>query len=260
MLLLFCRNCGKELVVTPAKTCANCGAHPVKASAFCRYCGHTTSAQDVVCPTCGAAIKPIPSRVKAVNKQNPSLVKLGKILNLMIVVILVSLYVWFALPRRVLFEPLKAASSDVVMATTGYTALPLSFISASPTQIPMVVGTDNGLMPVTIFTINTTQQLTIYAHYRNTNTGIYTGSGRFEEVTDKANYQSSNDKIATVIAGGLVQGVAPGSAIITISYTAVPGSANHSVAAEGKVPITLTCVVPVTVRPVPVTVIMAPTR
>ena len=260
MLLLFCRSCGKELVVTPAKTCANCGAHPVKASAFCRYCGHTTSIQDVVCPTCGAAIKPIPSRVKVLFNGNPKLIKLGKILNLTIVLIIVSLYVWFAIPREVVREPLKAAASDVVMATTGYTALPLSFISAYPKRIPMLMdGGQDLYSPVTIFTVNTTQQLTIYAYYRNT-TDIFTGSGsgRFEEVTDKAVYQSSNDKVATVTAGGLVQGVTPGSVLITVSYTAAPGSANRSAAAEGKVPITVTCTVPVTVAPVPVTERTAP--
>jgi hypothetical protein len=42
--------------------------------------------------------------------------------------------------------------------------------------------------------------------------------------------------------------VASGAANITVSYTAIPGSANLTAAAEGKVPITVTVNVSVTVQ------------
>ncbi len=67
-------------------------------------------------------------------------------------------------------------------------------------------------------------------------------------VTAKCIFQSSNNDIATVTSGGLVKGVSPGNANINVSYTAIPGSANLSSAAKGKVPITITITVPVTVR------------
>ncbi|MDO8716365.1 MAG: hypothetical protein Q7J73_06110, partial [Dehalococcoidales bacterium] len=134
-MALFCRNCGKELVATPDKTCVSCGANTVKATLFCRYCGKPTSAQDLTCPTCGSAIKPIPGSVKALNKENPKLIKLGKIVNLTIVAILVTAYIVFSLPPKVT-KPVKAAASDAMLATTGYTAFPLNSIAAMPTRIP----------------------------------------------------------------------------------------------------------------------------
>ena len=73
--------------------------------------------------------------------------------------------------------------------------------------------------------VNASQQLTISATYTK-------GSGK--NVTALSIYKSSNDKIATVAKGGLVKGVAAGSASITVSYT------------EGKV--TQTVTVPVTVK------------
>ena len=260
-MLLFCRNCGKKLVVTADKTCKECGANAVKATSFCRYCGKPTSAQDLTCPTCGSAIKPIPGSIKALNRDNPRLMKLSKIINLTIVAILVTAYIVFSLPPKVT-KPVRAAVSDAVLVTTGYTALPLNSISAIPNRIPRTnpeaqirnfkEGNTNGNIPViVVFAPNDTHQLTVNALFRNTTTVNASGVGRIEEVTANCTYKSSNDKIAIVAAGGLVQGVAVGSANILISYTAAPGSANMSSAAQGKVPITVTVTVPVTVTKLP---------
>jgi len=106
-MLLFCRNCGKELVLTPEKTCANCGAKPVKAFDFCRYCGSKTTAEDVICPTCGAAIRPIARITKAPTKENQRLATLGKILKVAIAVALVATYAAFTLPPSVLRPIIK---------------------------------------------------------------------------------------------------------------------------------------------------------
>ena len=95
-------------------------------------------------------------------------------------------------------------------------------------------------------------QLTINALYRNTTTINATGAGRIEEVTANCTYKSSNDKIAKVTSGGLIQAVAVGSATITVTYTAAPGSANMSAASAGKAPITVTTTVPIIVTKLPV--------
>ena len=54
--VMFCRNCGKELVGTP-EICMNCGARPATAKAFCAACGAPTNAQAVVCVKCGASLE-----------------------------------------------------------------------------------------------------------------------------------------------------------------------------------------------------------
>ena len=254
-MVQYCRNCGKELVVTPDKTCVSCGANAVKAISFCRYCGKPTSVQDLTCPTCGSAIKPIPSSVKALNKENPKLVKLGKIVNLTIVAVLVAAYIVFSLPPKVT-KPIKAAASDAVMESTGYNTLPLNSISVYPTTIPPLNDAPGNAAVFSVHPVvggmgivTATQQLHIYALYKNTTSANATKATRFEDVTTNSTYLSSNDKIVTVTSGGLARAVAPGEANITIFYTAAPGSANISSAAQGKVPITVTFTVPVTVRP-----------
>ena len=243
---MFCRNCGNGLVVTPDKTCKDCGANAVKATSFCRYCGKPTSAQDLTCPTCGSAIKPIPSSIKALNKENPTLIKLSKIINLTIVAIFVTAYIVFSLPPKVT-NPVKAAASDAIVATTGYTALPLSSLSVYPTTVPRL----DDRYPY-YFDVNATWPLTVYAVYKETATinssANVTKATRLEEVTTNCTFQSSDTKIATVNSSGVVRAVSVGSARITVSYTVAPGSANMSSAAQGKIPITITTWVPVTVN------------
>ena len=259
---MFCRNCGKGLVVTPDKTCKDCGANAVKATSFCRYCGKPTGPQALTCPTCGSAIKPIPGSVKALNKENPKLIKLGKIVNLTIVAILVTAYVVFSLPPKVT-KPVTAAVSDAVLSTTGYTALPLNSISSTPGRIPRsdpgptiraweTHAIFNNPDYIDVFEPNETVQLTINALYRNTATANASGAGRLEDVTANCTYKSSNEKIATVTSGGLVKALVVGSANIFVSYTAAPGSANMSTASAGKAPITVTTTVPIIVTKLPV--------
>ncbi len=259
---MFCRNCGKGLVVTPDKTCKDCGANTVKATSFCRYCGKPTGHQDLTCPTCGSAIKPIPGSIKALNKDNPRLIKLGKIVNMTIVVAFVTLYIVFSLPPTVT-KPVKAAVSDAVLSTTGYTALPLNSISATPGRIPRsdpgptiraweTHAIFNNPDFIAVFAPNDTVQLTINALYRNTTAANASGAGRLEDVTGNCTYKSSNEKIAIVTSGGLVQALTVGSANIFISYTAAPGSANMSTASAGKAPITVTTTVPIIVTKLPV--------
>jgi hypothetical protein len=169
-------------------------------------------------------------------------------------VVFVSTYLFLASPPAAV-EPVVTAASNLVVASVGYTAIPLDSIIASPPALPptyVIPGHTFFLgMPV-----NTIDQLTIYAVYkkpttqgkfpsRNTATA---SAGRFEDVTDKAVFQSSNTAVVTVTADGLIQAVASGAANITVSYTAIPGSANLTAAAEGKIPITVTVNVPAYVR------------
>ena len=76
------------------------------------------------------------------------------------------------------------------------TTAQLKSIAASPSTISLIV--------------NATHQLTITA----TDT-----AGKTQTVTTTCTYSSSNQQIATVSAGGLVKGVAAGSAHINVSYT-----------------------------------------
>ena len=118
-------------------------------------------------------------------------------------------------------------------------------ITASPNEIPLPVYTeaDTGA----VFAVDRTQQLVIYAQYMNNTAGGDVRTGRSKVVTDKCIFQSGNNDIASVTSGGLVKGVAPGKTNIDVSYTAIPGSANLSSAAQGKVPVTFTVRVPVIV-------------
>ncbi|GEM_PF-1877409 len=268
-MVKFCRNCGKELAAADDKVCKSCGANAVKGTTYCRYCAHPTSVDNATCPHCGAAIKPLSSSVRTLFEYPRLSAKMGKIINLSIVAVLVTLYVVFSLPKAVT-KPIKATASSAVVAAVGYSSLPLNFLTVSPFGIPkdglttvainnpfgpprtvivainaVAMNAPHGPTKTVIFPINATQQLTIYALYKNPTTSNATGTGRVEDVTAKSTYQSSNDKIATVTPDGLVQGVAVGSANITVSYTAAPGSANLSEPAAGKIPITISVVVPV---------------
>src|ERR1035437_4136682 len=98
-MLKFCRSCGKELAEAGDKVCKSCGANAVKATTYCRYCGHPTKVEDVTCAHCGAAIKPLPSSMRTLFEHPRLSVKMGKIVNLSIVVVLVTLYVVFTLPK-----------------------------------------------------------------------------------------------------------------------------------------------------------------
>ena len=60
--VLFCRNCGKGLILNPDKTCAGCGSDPIKTTSFCRYCGKVTGPEDLNCQGCGAVIRTVPGR------------------------------------------------------------------------------------------------------------------------------------------------------------------------------------------------------
>ena len=244
---MFCRNCGKGLVATPDKTCVSCGANAVKATSFCRYCGNATTAKDITCPKCGVSIRILAKSGEASNKEGQGRFTTTKtVLKILAAVTFVSLYVMFTLPPKAV-RPLQAAASDLVLSTTGYTAFPLNSLSATPPTIPPLQGHGETYVIAGV-TVNTTKQLTIYSIYKNTTTYNATGAVRSEDVTGNSTFQSSNDQIATVTSGGLVQAVARGSANITASYTAAPGSANRTAASEGKVPITVTVTVPVTVK------------
>ena len=130
------------------------------------------------------------------------------------------------------------------MQSTGYTALPINSISALPSIIPQVNdqwfehNIEEILTPEGI-AVNTTQQLTIYAIYKNT---------KLEDITANCTYQSNSELIATVNASGFIKAVGSGSAIIMVFYTVVPGTANLTGASTGKVPVTFSVNVSVTVR------------
>jgi hypothetical protein len=169
-------------------------------------------------------------------------------------VVFVSTYLFLASPPAAV-EPVVTAASNLVVASVGYTAIPLDSIIASPPVLPRVTQYAFTYVKPGI-PVNTTEQLTIYAVYkepttqgkfpsRNTATA---SAGRFEDVTDKAVFQSSNTAAVTVTADGIIRAVASGAANITVSYTAIPGSANLTAAAEGKIPITVTVNVSVLVR------------
>jgi hypothetical protein len=249
-LVKFCRNCGKQLATADDKVCQSCEANAVKGTTYCRYCAHPTSVDDATCPHCGAAIKPLPSNVRTLFEYPRLSAKMGKIINLSIVAILVTLYVVFSLPKTIT-KPIKAAAADAVFASTGYSALPLNSISVNPIIVPRP---NNSADPANAyyFDVNGTWPLTVYAVYKSTttlNTSANTTTGeRLEVVTTNCSYQSSNPKVATVDTGGVVHAVSVGFVRVTISYTAAPGSANMSDAAQGKVPITVTTSLPVTVN------------
>ncbi len=245
-MIKFCRSCGGELAAATDKTCPKCSANAVKASAFCRYCGKPTNAQDTVCPTCGASLKPVPNSVRLLNPDHVKLMRAGKIINLTIVVIAVAAYTVFALPKSIR-KPAAQAASDAVMASTGYTALPLDHLAISPPRIPMTMVVMFDPQP-SFITVNTTRQITVYAIYKASDTENATKAIRAVDVTSNCTYQSSNESVAVCNATGLVRSTGPGTANITALYTAPPGSANMSNAAAGKIPVTISTNVGVFVK------------
>ncbi len=243
-MLLFCRNCGKELSLTAEKTCVHCGSKPTRGTAYCRYCGKPTGVDDAVCRTCGAAIRPIPGMLRSVNPKKQKLVKLGIAVNLVIVIGFVSAYAVLSMPKSVTRQ-LKSAAATVIMDSTGYKTLPLSAIAVVPQSIPPFDEPVEALRDVNEnFTpegvaVNTTYQLTVFAVYQ---------SAAKEDVTGKAVFKSNNELVATVSDTGLVTAVGSGATTITITYTAAPGSSNLSGASAGKVPITVSFDVPILVQ------------
>lgn len=261
-MVKFCRNCGKEVGTQPQTTCPHCGVNPVKATAFCRYCGRTTNVQDVTCPTCGATIKPLPGNLRNLWGNN-RLTRWGRRVNLTLISIAIALYVIFVLPPSIT-KPIEATTADVVLSSVGYSAFPLNSISVIPPRIPRS-NPENTIRAfregaifhnpdyIPIFEPNDTVQLTVTALYRNAAANNASGGGRLEEVTSNCSYRSNNENVATVTPGGLVQAVAVGSTTIAVSYTAAPGSANLSESRSvGKIPITVNTTVNVIVTKLPV--------
>jgi hypothetical protein len=246
---MLCSNCGKELVGIPA-ICEDCGTGPEPEPNPCPSCGSGTHVRAIACPKCGAALE----ATAGPGKKGRGLRSISIVFNIVIAVVFVSTYLFLASPPAAV-EPVVTAASNLVVASVGYTAIPLDSIIASPPVLPRVTQYAFTYVKPGI-PVNTTEQLTIYAVYkepttqgkfpsRNTATA---SAGRFEDVTDKAVFQSSNTAVVTVTADGLIQAVASGAANITVSYTAIPGSANLTAAAEGKIPITVTVNVPAYVR------------
>ena len=246
---MLCSNCGKELVGIPA-ICEDCGTGPEPEPNPCPSCGSGTHVRAIACPKCGAALE----ATAGPGKKGRGLRSISIVFNIVIAVVFVSTYLFLASPPAAV-EPVVTAASNLVVASVGYTAIPLDSIIASPPVLPRVTQYFFTYV-VPGIPVNTTEQLTIYAVYkepttqgkfpsRNTATA---SAGRFEDVTDKAVFQSSNTAAVTVTADGLVRAVASGTANITVSYTAIPGSANLTAAAEGKIPITVTVNVPAYVR------------
>jgi len=247
--VMLCSNCGKELVGIPA-ICEDCGTGPEPEPNPCPSCGSGTHVRAIACPKCGAALE----ATAGPGKKGRGLRSISIVFNIVIAVVFVSTYLFLASPPAAV-EPVVTAASNLVVASVGYTAIPLDSIIASPPVLPRVTQYFFTYV-VPGIPVNTTEQLTIYAVYkepttqgkfpsRNTATA---SAGRFEDVTDKAVFQSSNTAAVTVTADGLVRAVASGAANITVSYTAIPGSANLTAAAEGKIPITVTVNVSVLVR------------
>ncbi len=236
-MVKFCRNCGKELEHSTDDICSSCGAHSIKATAFCRYCGHPTTADNAICTYCGSAIKPLPSGARIWSEKTKQLMRAGKIANLIIVITGVTAYVIFALPHNVT-KAVTTATGDAVMARTGYTTLPIQGIVAVPEGIPPLQWRSGARDAVAIAT-NATRQLTIYA-VRIDHSANATVATRLDEVTDNCSFKSSNENIATVTSSGFVQVRSAGQANITATYSAPPGSDNLSNAAAGKIPATFT--------------------
>jgi hypothetical protein len=243
-MVKFCRNCGKELVLTRDKTCSQCGVKPTRATSYCRYCGGPTRVDDTTCPKCGAAVRPIPGifRINSLNKSR--LVRLGIIVNLILILGVIAAFVIFSLPKSVT-APIKSAVVNVIKDTTGYTAYPLSAIAVVPHSIPPFDEPVEALRGVNeVFTpegvaVNTSYRLTVYAVFQN---------AAKSDVSGQAAFKSNNELVAIVDGSGLVTTVGTGSATITVSYTAAPGSSNISDPAPGKIPVIFTAEVPVNVQ------------
>ena len=236
-MIKFCRHCGSELAGESVDICPSCGSHAVKATEFCRHCGRPTTKTDTVCGHCGAATKPIPAKAWVLSDKTKRLVKAGKIINLVLIITAITLYVVFALPHK-FKKSVSMAADDAVMATTGYTALPIRNIVAVPNGIPPLHFRE-GARDATPIATNATRQLTIYA-VRIDNTNNSTVATRLDDVTANCSFFTSNEKIATVNASGFVQVRSAGQANITASFTGPAGTSNLSNASAGKVPVTFT--------------------
>ncbi len=235
----FCRSCGKELTHSSDQTCASCGARSVKATAFCRFCGHPTTVGDAICAHCGSAIKPLPARARIWTEKTKKQMKSGKLVSVTLVIAGVIAYVIFALPHN-FTKAVVTAIGDAVMSSTGYTASPIQSIVAVPDRIPLY--NDDPQTPVPYpppIALNGTRQLTIYAVRIDASDNATTAT-RLDDVTGNCSFNSSDENIATVNASGFVQVRGAGQAYITAIYTAPAGTANMSNAAAGKIPTTFT--------------------
>ena len=134
-MIKFCRNCGNELSHPTDKTCPTCSSNPTKATAFCRFCGHPTTAGDAVCAHCGSPIKPLPASARIWSEKTKKQKKASKIFDLTFVIAGVVVYVILALPHN-FTKAVATATGDAVMASTGYTVLPVRNIFAVPDRIP----------------------------------------------------------------------------------------------------------------------------
>lgn len=245
-MIKFCRSCGSELANADDRVCATCGTGAIKGTTYCRYCGHPTTPDDAICGYCGASIKPLPGSMRSLFEYPSLSVKAGKIINLTLVAVFVITYAVFALPKSIR-KPAVQAASDAVMASTGYTALPLDHIEPSPPLIPELYVYYFYYTPPGI-AINSTRPFTIYAIYKNSVGENATKAIRSVDVTDNCTYRTDDDRIAVVTSPGVVLGKGPGTVNITASYTAAPGTANISNAAAGKIPVTFTTVLTVIVK------------
>lgn len=246
-MIKFCRNCGGVLSNPLEKTCPHCQGSTSKATSYCRYCGKPTTPEDLICQNCGAAVKPVPNSIRLLNPDHVKLMRLGKIINLTLVVVFVVTYSIFAMPKSIR-KPAAQAASDAVMASTGYSTLPLDRIQVTPPIIPELVTYGMTYVPPGI-QVNVTRQLTVYAVYRNLiAVSNATKAVRIEDITGNCTYTSGNEKIATVNQSGTIKSTGPGTTNITIAYTAAPGSANFSTASLGKIPVTFTTTVTVIVK------------
>jgi TM2 domain-containing membrane protein YozV len=53
--VMFCKNCGKELIGTP-EICVGCGARPMAGTSFCHGCGAPTTPLTEICVKCGVRV------------------------------------------------------------------------------------------------------------------------------------------------------------------------------------------------------------
>jgi predicted RNA-binding Zn-ribbon protein involved in translation (DUF1610 family) len=245
-MLKFCRSCGKELAAAADRTCPNCGSNAVKATAFCRFCGKPTSPEEKTCSSCGGSLKPITHNERAFIDSHRKLAKAGKIVNLSLIAVVVAAYVIFALPKSIK-RPIQQTASDVVQASTGYTALPLQYIAATPQSIPTPATVGEVSMP-SAFDVNATRQVGIYAIYKNMDGSVNeTKATRMEDVTLNCTYKTSNPSVIQVSPEGVIHAVGYGTAYVIAYYTAAPGTSDRKTAASGKVPVTFNVTISVTV-------------
>ncbi|HJM36428.1 MAG: Ig-like domain-containing protein [Dehalococcoidales bacterium] len=122
-----------------------------------------------------------------------------------------------------------------ILATTGLISLLLvmsvgcSSTSTSPDEIGATLDRIMASPSTTSLAANTTRQLNISAVYVKGSGGI------MKDVTDNSTYESSDSTITVVSKEGILTGIAPGSANITVSFT------------DGEE--TRTIEIPITVRP-----------